>query len=52
MPPTSKKQQHFMQAVAHNKGFAKKVGVSQAVGKEFSGPVAKKSRTRHAGRGR
>ena len=25
-----------MQAVAHNKGFAKKVGVSQSVGREFT----------------
>ena len=25
-----------MQAVAHNKGFAKKVGVPQSVGKEFT----------------
>jgi hypothetical protein len=36
MPSTSKKQHNFMEAVAHNKGFAKKVGVSQSVGKDFS----------------
>jgi hypothetical protein len=35
MPPKSKKQKKFMQAVAKNKKFAKKVGVSQKVGKEF-----------------
>ena len=36
MPTVSKKQEKFMQAVAHNKGFAKKVGVPQSVGKEFT----------------
>ena len=36
MPAVSRKQAKFMQAVAHNKGFAKKVGVPQSVGKEFS----------------
>ena len=33
-----------MQAVAHNKGFAKKVGVSQSVGREFTkGNTVKKT---------
>jgi hypothetical protein len=36
MPAVSKKQEKFMQAVAHNKGFAKKVGVPQSVGREFT----------------
>jgi hypothetical protein len=36
MPSTSKKQQNFMEAVAHNPSFAKKVGVPQSVGKDFS----------------
>ena len=36
MPSTSKKQHNFMAAVAHNPAFAKKVGVSQSVGKDFS----------------
>jgi hypothetical protein len=36
MPAVSKKQERFMQAVAHNPAFAKKVGVSQKVGKEFT----------------
>ena len=36
MPAKSKKQLKFMQAVAHNKDFAKKVGVPQSVGKEFT----------------
>ena len=35
MPATSEKQKRFMQAVSHNPAFAKKVGVSQKVGKEF-----------------
>jgi len=36
MPSSSKKQHNFMEAVAHSPAFAKKVGVSQSVGKEFS----------------
>ncbi len=36
MPSTSKKQHNFMEAIAHNSGFAKKVGVPQSVGKDFS----------------
>ena len=36
MPATSDKQKKFMDAVAHNPAFAKKVGVPKAVGKEFS----------------
>jgi hypothetical protein len=36
MPSTSKKQHNFMEAVAHNPSFAKKAGVPQSVGKEFS----------------
>ena len=36
MPSTSKKQHNFMEAVAHNPLFAKKAGVPQSVGKEFS----------------
>jgi hypothetical protein len=35
MPSTSKKQHNFMAAIAHNPSFAKKVGVSQSVGKDF-----------------
>ena len=35
MPSTSKKQHNFMAAIAHNPAFAKKVGVSQSVGKDF-----------------
>jgi hypothetical protein len=36
MPSTSKKQHNFMNAVAHSPSFAKKVGVPQSVGKDFS----------------
>ena len=36
MPAKSKKQERFMQAVAHNPAFAKKAGVPQSVGKEFT----------------
>jgi hypothetical protein len=36
MPAVSEKQKRFMQAVAHNRGFAKKAGVPQSVGREFS----------------
>jgi hypothetical protein len=36
MPSTSKKQHNFMEAVAHSPAFAKKAGVPQSVGKEFS----------------
>ena len=37
MPAVSAKQEKFMQAVAHNPKFAKKVDVPQSVGKEFTG---------------
>ena len=36
MPSTSAKQHRFMEAVAHNPAFAKKAGVPQSVGKDFS----------------
>jgi hypothetical protein len=36
MPSVSKKQHNFMEAIAHNKAFAKKVGIPQSVGKDFS----------------
>lgn len=36
MPSTSKKQHNFMEAVANNPSFAKKVGVPQSVGKDFA----------------
>ena len=36
MPSSSKKQANFMAAIAHSPSFAKKVGVSQSVGKDFN----------------
>ena len=36
MPSKSKPQARLMAAVAHNPAFAKKVGISQSVGKEFN----------------
>lgn len=36
MPSSSAKQHRFMEAIAHNKAFAKKVGVPQSVGQDFS----------------
>ena len=36
MPSSSSKQHNFMEAVAHSPSFAKKAGVPQSVGKDFS----------------
>jgi hypothetical protein len=36
MPSTSKKQHNFMAAIANSPSFAKKVGVPQSVGQDFS----------------
>jgi hypothetical protein len=36
MPSTSKKQHNFMAAIAHSPAFAKKVGVPQSVGQDFT----------------
>jgi hypothetical protein len=36
MPSVSKKQHNFMEAIAHSPSFAKKVGVPQKVGQDFS----------------
>lgn len=36
MPSRSAKQARLMAAVAHNRAFAKKVGIPQKVGKEFN----------------
>ena len=43
MPSVSKKQHNFMAAVANNPAFAKKAGVPQSVGQEFT--KADKGRT-------
>jgi hypothetical protein len=36
MPSKSKAQHNLMEAVAHSPKFAKKVGISQKVGKDFA----------------
>jgi len=36
MPSKSAKQHRFMEAIAHSPSFAKKVGVPQSVGQDFS----------------
>jgi len=36
MPSKSPKEHRFMEAIAHNPAFAKKVGVPQKVGKDFA----------------
>lgn len=43
MPSSSKKQHNFMAAIAHSPSFAKKAGVPQSVGKDFT--AADKGRT-------
>jgi len=48
VPSVSAKQERFMQAVANNPKFAKKVGVPTSVGKEFTkkeGGTMKESKT-------
>lgn len=47
MPSKSSKQHAFMEAVAHSPAFAKKAGVPQSVGKDFS--TADKGRKFKAG---
>ena len=44
MPAKSKAQEKLMQAVAHNKDFAKKVRIPKKVGKEFVKPSPKKKK--------
>lgn len=44
MPSKSTQQKKLMQAAAHNKDFAKKVGVPQKVAKEFAAADKKKGK--------
>jgi hypothetical protein len=46
VPATSKKQERFMQAVANNPKFAKKAGVPQSVGREFTKDTTMKCGTK------
>ena len=49
MPAVSKKQQKFMQAVAKNPEFAKKVGVKQSIGREFTKEKSMKTKKMNMG---
>ncbi len=49
MPVTSKKQGKFMQAVANNPKFAKKVGVKQSIGREFTKEKSMKTKKMNMG---
>jgi hypothetical protein len=49
MPSKSKKQHNLMEAVAHSPAFAKKVGIPQSVGKEFSEADKNKKFTKGGG---
>lgn len=46
MPSKSKAQKRTMAAAAHNKDFAKKVGIPQSVAKEFNQADKKQGRKR------
>lgn len=47
MPSRSKKQARTMAAAAHDPAFAKKMGISQKVAKEFNRADYKKSKREH-----
>ena len=49
MPAVSKKQQKFMQAVAKSPKFAKKVGVKQSIGREFTKEKSMKTKKMNMG---
>jgi hypothetical protein len=49
MPSKTKKQSKFMAAIANNPKFAKKVGISRAVGKDFSAADKKAKKFRGGG---
>lgn len=36
MPSSTRRQHNFMEAIAHDPKFARKVGVAQKVGKDFA----------------
>jgi hypothetical protein len=44
VPSTSKRQERFMAAVAHNPKFAKQAGVPQSVGRDFYRADQRKAR--------
>jgi hypothetical protein len=47
MPSSTPKQARFMRAVAHNPGFAKKVGVPQNVARDFEAADRNKAIVEH-----
>ena len=47
MPSKSAKQKRTMAAAAHDKGFAKKMGIPQKVAKEFNRADQKKAKGRN-----
>jgi hypothetical protein len=49
VPVKSKKQEKFMQAVANNPEFAKKVGVKQSIGREFTKEKSMKTKKMNMG---
>ena len=49
MPVVSKKQEKFMQAVANNPEFAKKVGVKKSIGQEFTKEKGMKTKKMNMG---
>lgn len=49
MPSKSDRQHRFMAAIAHSPSFAKKVGVPQSVGKDFSMADKKKGKYAEGG---
>lgn len=50
MPPKSKKQERLMRAVLNDSTFARKVGISQSVAREFLGESPKKKSPRRRSR--
>ena len=48
MPSKSKAQANLMRAAAHDRGFAKKVGVPQSVAREFVHADQNKSKARRS----
>ena len=49
MPYKSASQERLMRAVAHSPGFAKKVGISQAVGRKFESHKAEGGALKESG---
>lgn len=52
MPSKTEKQKRTMAAAAHSPAFAKKMGIPQAVAKEFNKADAKKEHKKKSNRGR